>query len=129
MPRTYKIGASYGDEEVVFELRSITVAEENRYTARYAEMSDSDSEEKKAEQEYAILVDAIAEWSNGWPRVGSKGNTKVAIEDAVATESKPATPADAVRAYFAERDAEKERIAQSIVMGFRRRLQPTVVFY
>src|SRR5438445_13633786 len=67
------LGAKHGDEEVVFYLRSITVAEESRYTNRYAEISDLDSEEKRSEQEYLILTDSIASWSEKVPIVKIAG--------------------------------------------------------
>lgn len=121
--KIYNIGASHGDEEVIFHLRSISLAEENRYTARYAEISDLDSDEKRAEQEYAILTDVLADWSSVAPTVKINGKE----EDGEG--SVEITPALAVKAYFEERTPEKERTAQQVVLQFRRKLQPKVVFY
>ena len=121
MSKTHKIGASHSEgEEVIFHLRSISVAEENRYTNRYAEISDMDSDERKAEKEYEILTDVLAEWSTDAPTIKVKG---------VEQPSTAETPAAGVREFFAERSNEKERTAQQVVVQFRRKLQPRVVFY
>lgn len=117
----YKIGCTTGKDEIVFHLRSISVAEENKYTARYIEIEESDSEEKKADQEYVILTDALANWSDQVPTIKVDG-----IEAEVKVD---AVPAEVVRAYFAEKTPEKERVAQRVVLGFRNKLQPKVVFY
>lgn len=121
MSRTINIGASHGDgNEVIFHLRSISTAEENRYTAQFSDISDVDSFEVRAEKEYGILVDAIASWSEEEPTIKVKG-----VVEATSSES----PAAGVRAYFEERTNEKERIANQVVLAFRRKLQPDVVFY
>ena len=127
MSKTYNIGASHGEEEIIFHLRSISVAEETRYTNRYAEISDFDSDEKKVEQEYSILTDSLAGWSETAPTIKNGGVESV-------NQVKPGppttiTPADAVRAYFADRTPDKERTAQQVVLQYRRKLQPKVVFY
>lgn len=123
MAKIYSIGASHGEEEVVFYLRGISVAEENRYTTRYSEMSDLDSEEKRSEQEYEILTDSLASWSEKAPTIKTTGKEVVSVGDGAEN------PADATRAYFAERTSEKERTAQQVVLQYRRKLQPKVVFY
>lgn len=123
MAKLHSIGASHGDEEIIFHLRSISVAEENRYTNRYAEINDLDSDERRAEQEYEILTDALASWSDKAPTI------KLAGKEAPVSDPAPETPAAAVLAYFAERTNEKERIAQQVVLQYRRKLQPKVVFY
>lgn len=121
--RVYNVGASHGGEEIIFHLRSISVAEETRYTDRYAEISDLDSVELKAQQEYDIIVDALASWSDKAPTI------KIAGKEAPVGETGAETPEAAVRAYFAERTNEKERTAQQVVLQYRRKLQPQVVFY
>ena len=120
--KVYSVGASHGDEEIVFHLRSISTAEETRYTNRYAEINDLDSDEKKAEQEYGILTDVIASWSERDPTLKQAGK-------GVAPDTPYETPHAAVMAYFAERTNEKERTAQQVVLQYRRKLQPKVVFY
>lgn len=123
--KVYNIGASYDEgEEIIFHLRGISVAEENRYTNRYAEIGDLDSDERRAEQEYEILTDALANWSESAPTLKQKG-----ADVPKTPEEATLTPADAVRAYFAGRTPEKERTAQQIVLQYRRKLQPKVVFY
>lgn len=122
MARVYSIGASHGAEEVVFHLRSISVAEENRFTARFASISDSESEETKALQEFEILVDSIASWSEKEPTIKKNG---VVVDPEQQFES----PAQAVKAYFEKPSNEKERTAQQVILQYRRKLQPNVVFY
>jgi hypothetical protein len=126
MGKIYSIGASHGDEEIIFHLRSISVAEENRYTSRYAEINDLDSDEKRADQEYEILTEAIASWSEQNPTVKRGGKELAADEGSLAGSESPAA---AVKAFFAERTNEKERTAQQVVLQYRRKLQPKVVFY
>lgn len=123
MAKVYNVGASHGDEEIIFHLRSISVAEENRYTSRYSEISDLDSDERRAEQEYEILTDSLASWSEKAPTI------KLAGKEAPVGENGSESPAAAVTAYFAERTNEKERTAQQVILQFRRKLQPKVVFY
>jgi hypothetical protein len=127
MGKIYAIGASHGDEEIVFHLRSISVAEENRFTSRYSEINDLDSDEKRAEQEYEIQTEAIANWSEKNPTVKRGGKELQASDEGSLAGSD--SPAAAVAAYFAERTNEKERTAQQVLLQYRRRLQPKVVFY
>ncbi len=126
------IGAGYNGKMTVFHLRAISVAEDNRYSARFLEISPSESEERKAELEYDIFVDSLASWSDAAPtqrmlvgqnEAGGTSNAEVELfPDAP-------TPADAVRQFFAERDPETERLAPAIIGRYRTKLQPEVVFY
>lgn len=126
MARVYSVGAKHEKEEVIFHLRGISVAEENRYTARFADISDLDSVELRAEKEYEILTDSLAIWSEKFPTIKVDGK-----ELTVGEEGAPSfdTPEAAVRAYFAEKTNDKERTAQQVVIQYRRKLQPEVVFY
>lgn len=130
MNKVISIGATHGDEEIIFHLRSISVAEEARYTNRYAEISDLDSDEKKAEQEYAILTDSLASWAEKAPTIKNAGvESDSSVEKVLAEGEVAKTPADVVREYFSKRTPEKERTAQQVVLQYRRKLQPKVVFY
>ncbi len=128
MSRVISVGATHGAEEIIFHLRTISVAEETRYTNRYAEISDLDSVERKAELEYNILTQALASWSEKPPTIKQEGK-EVAAPVAATGEEKATTPEAVVTAYFAERTNEKERTAQQVVLQYRRKLQPNVVFY
>ncbi len=121
-PRVYKIACGYGEGSPIFHLRSITVAEETRYTSRFTELSDNESDERKAEFDYAIYVDALSSWSVKAPTVMKDGKEIDLIEGAK-------NPADAVRKLFEERTADNERIPQFVVGNYRSKLQPTIVFY
>jgi hypothetical protein len=131
MSKLISIGASHGDEEIIFHLRSISVAEENRYTNRYTAISDLDSDERRSEQEYEILTDSLASWSEKAPTIKNAGAEVVSEDVPVAegAETKALIPADIVRAFFADRTPEKERTAQQVILQYRRKLQPKVVFY
>lgn len=120
MSKTHKVGAIHGTEEIILSLRTISTAEEKKFTTQFTNISDSDSEERKSEQEYDILVDRLADWSVEKPVIKINGKEQDVPGD---------TPADAVRAYFAERTPEKDRTANAVVVYFRRKLQPEVVFY
>jgi hypothetical protein len=124
--KIYRVGASYGDEVVVFHLRSISVAEENGYTNRFLDLSTNESTESKAKKEHDIFVDSIASWSDIGPTSAEQTQDGVKF---VPLFSETETPADAVRKYFENSDAEKSRIAIQVVLAFRQKLQPRVVFY
>jgi len=120
---TINIGVQYDGREVVFHLREISVAEENRYSARFLSIPDRESDERKAEMEYDIFVDAISSWSQD----------PVTVRDANGTETPlyadAATPAESVRMFFEERTPINERIAPTLIGKYRMKLQPDVVFY
>lgn len=129
MSKIISIGATHGEgEEIIFHLREISVAEETRYTSQFGAINDLDSEEKKAEKEYGIITEALASWSEKNPTiiVGGKDTAESPQPEGYTA---PATPADAVRAYFAEKTPAKERTAQQVVIRYRNKLQPKVVFY
>lgn len=127
MSRIINVGASHdGKEEIIFHLRAISTAEETRYTNSYAEISDSDSDERRAEKEYEILTGALASWSVAKPTLKLDGKE---VEESSEDALKGKTPAEAVAGYFADKTPEKERTAQQVVVQFRRKLQPKVVFY
>lgn len=126
MTKTYKIGAGYNGEVAIFHLRSISVAEDNRYAARFLEIPLKESEERKAELEYNIYVDAIASWSEKAPTTPTTDDKGNAVEAPIYGDL---IPADAVRKFFEERNPETERIAPAIIGNYRKKLQPEIVFY
>lgn len=127
MNRVIKIGIGYDGEITFFHLRAITIAEENAFTAKFTETAGL-APEVKAEAETQACIDAIAAWSHKAPSrefadPDDPGKTKetVIYEDAV-------EPAEGVRRYFEEGDFDKERVANQLVLAYRTKLQPTVVF-
>jgi hypothetical protein len=123
MARILNIGAGYDGEITYFHLRSISVAEDNRYAARFLEIPDTADEERKAELSYGIFVDALVSWSESGPTKKEVDGKEVALyPDAE-------TPADAVRKFFEERTPNNERLAPAVVGRYRTMLQPEVVFY
>lgn len=120
--RVIKIGSGYDGQATVFALRTITLAEENTFLNRFEEIADTEDATKKADQQFDILIDALASWSVEMPMI-KNGDKK----DKPAVE-KADNPADAVRKYFQDKTGEKERIANQVVLNFRAKLSPTVVF-
>lgn len=107
-------------ETITFHLETISVFQDREYSKRFAELADL-SEKQKADREYKIYVDALADWSAEMPtRIIGDGESKPIAEGA--------TVADAIRAYFAERTNGKEWIAVSALNAFRNSLYPTVNF-
>lgn len=122
MARIIHIGAGYDNEVTFFHLRAISMAEENRYSARFLEIKPTETEERKAELSYEIFVDALASWSDAVPTVKDK--------DGIESPKYPevTVPAEAVQKYFETCTPETERIAPMIISRFRQLLSPEIVF-
>lgn len=122
--RDIRIGAGYGGEITLFTLRVISQAEENRYTDRFSQISKSESQEKRSELDYGIYVDALADWSTAVPmkRIDPNGDwTPIFPETLI--------PAEAVREYFKTMTPESVRMAAYIILNYRSKLVPEVLFY
>lgn len=122
----HRIGAGYGDDIVVFHLRSISIAEENAYTNRFLDIGVNESVEGRAKKEHDIFVDSLASWSDIGPTSVNHVNDSVEFPQLYPDAE---TPADAVKLYFKDCGIERSRIALQVVGSFRQRLQPKVVFY
>lgn len=117
------IGVKHGSAEVVFHLRVISVAEENRYAARFLAIPDKDTEERKAELEYSIFVDSLAAWSEEPLTARTESGDESLVYPGINT------PADSVKEFFKEKTPYTERIAPAVIGRYRMKLQPDVVFY
>lgn len=108
------------NEAVTFHLESISVFQDREYQQRFVELADL-SEQERADREYKIYSDALADWSAEMPtRKNGTGEEKPLADEG--------TPAEAVRAYFADRTNAKEWIAVSALTAFRNSLYPSVNF-
>ena len=120
--RLITLGCGYNEELTIFSLRSISIADENKFTARFAEIKDTETAERKSQLEYEILVDGLASWV-AEPLTVKKGKEVTPLYDS------DLSAADSVRKFFEGKTDDKERLANSIVLQFRSKLQPDVVFY
>lgn len=118
------MSVTYDDSKILFVLRVISVAEETKYASRFLTIPDSDSDERKAEQEYDIFVDSLATWAKERLMVLSPDGTKKPLYF-----NEEHSAADSVREFFKDKDPIKERIAPALVGQYRLKLQPDVVFY
>lgn len=129
MQKVHRVGATFtsDDDIVVFPLRNISVGEENAYTKRFLNIGINESPEAAAKKEHEIFVDSLASWS-----VEQGPCRPVQTGDGVIFEPlypDAETPAAATQEFFKDSDADKMRIAIQIVLGFRNRLQPKLIFY
>jgi len=108
------------EERICFPMRVITVAEENAWLARYADIADTLTEEQKASQQFDILVDGLAAWCVELPFTRNGDGKDVPL--------KADNPANAVRDYFKDRTGEQERVANQAILYYRTKLTPSVVF-
>lgn len=109
-----------GEEKIVLHLKMLSLAEEAEFLKRFADIADLGAS-TKAEKEYQILVDSLADWSVASPQKYEK-------EELVSLFTDESTPADAVHKYFETRTVVKERLANAAVIAFRNALQPEVSF-
>lgn len=122
MSKAIKIGVGYGDDITFFHLRHISMSEESKFTSKF-NFGDLPAEER-AEKEHETLVDAIASWS-------TQGPTKKAVKEGKSIDELiyPEMPsADAVRKFFSDTEYDAERLVNSLMLTYRSRLQPSVVF-
>lgn len=121
MPQ-FSMIVGYGAEKITFHLRMVSMAEEQRYTQRFADLVDTLDSEERAKKEYAILVESLVNWSSAMPvrRGEDTKDLDVALGEG--------TLAEAIHAYFDERTDTKERILNATVVAFRNRLTPEVSF-
>jgi hypothetical protein len=119
----YHIGVGYDDKLAIFHLRRISTAEETRYTSRFLTIPANATEEQRAEKEFAIYVDALADWSE--QPVSTKDDKGVELPMFPEAE----TPAQSVRDYFNEQTVDNERIATSLIIRYRTALAPNIVFF
>ncbi len=117
-----KLGVKLDDHSVIFELRAISVAEENRYTSRFLTIGKKESEERKSELEYGIYVDALSDWA-AVALVSKNGDDK---ESPLYPDM---SPAESVKEFFRDRNPDTERIAPAVILRYRQKIQPDVVFF
>lgn len=117
------IESGYGDDKVIFFLRMISIAEEDEYNVKFNDISDSDSE--KYPKTFAILKEALGEFSTEMPvkleKVKGEFVRVPLVKDAQ-------TPAEAINAAFNQRTIENERTVLSVYNRFKNQLSPETRF-
>jgi len=122
-PQIISFEIGYGNEMVAFRLGLIRVKEESDFIQRFVDIADDDVE--KAEKEYQIFVDSLAQWSVEKPQSVELIDGKKVYTDLFPDAESPAA---SIRGYFGEKTVEKEWIADYAIRAFRGKLQPTVRF-
>lgn len=121
--RIIKLGCGFGKEIVIFTLRGISIADEKKFFARFGEIKDTESEDQQSKLEYDILVDGLASWVTTPITKKAEDGEETPIFD----ESLNA--AESVRKFFENKTDDNERLVNTLVLNFREKLQPDVVFY
>jgi hypothetical protein len=109
-----------GNEVAIFHLRMISSVEERELRQRYTDLK----EDEKADKDYKINVDALAEFSVEVPQTEDDKGQFIPLVNF----EKYGDPASAVREYFEQRGNVKERIANYAVIAFMNRLTPEISF-
>ena len=94
---SFEVG--YGKDKTRFDLRMISVAEENSVQQKFNDLADSDSD--KSGKEYRICLDALVEFSENGAEIREK---------------------------FAEMTLKNERIIRGAFQQFRLALSPDINF-
>jgi hypothetical protein len=115
------IQIGYGEDQLIFHCRMISVAEEESYDAKFNDIADSDTE--KHEKQFELCKEALGEFAAEMPQklVKKKGEfVKEPLGDG--------TPYDAINAVFKERTPENERIIRRAFSLFKAQLDPDIRF-
>lgn len=116
---TIDFAVQFRDTRLDLSLRVITVLEDSEYQQRFAQIADKKGADK-ADAECSIYADALASWAAEMPTI-TNGDGK----------AKPlgkGTPAEAIQAYFADKNAGKEWMAVTAISAYRNELFPSVTF-
>jgi hypothetical protein len=103
-----KLKTVFGQETVIFTLKVLTVAEENKIRAATFGLSEAEQDEKG----FDLMVNALDEYSTEFAEI-VRGDETQQMD---------------VKKYFAERSAAKERIAHYAFRSWLLALQPSVDF-
>jgi hypothetical protein len=122
LPEEFRIAAVYGEEEIHFKMRMISVEEENQYLDRLMKLISSANGKKDSEAEYRILVDALTSWLAETPRRKDLETGEMVLLEGLEEKDK------AVGEYFKERTPAKERMVNQVLNMYRRSLVPDVHF-
>lgn len=121
MAREIVIGTGFPGEHIYFKLRAISNSEEIDFTSKYYTVGKELSEEDRVKAATEISIGGIIAWQNDVPQRKDGDETKPYYEG-LSIE-------DATKKYFASLDPDDvERVANTVVIEYRRRLQPDLVF-
>jgi hypothetical protein len=123
---TPKVGFKNGDgkisERVCFPMREISASEESEFWASLAAIADKPKNEKAA-LTFDLMIDFIANCTEEMPFVRTSKDGKD-----IDKPLKGIDPASAVRDYFKERTARKDRMVNSLINAYSNELAANVVF-
>lgn len=111
---TVKIGVKFGEENLIFRLKVISVAEEKQLRAKHFGKTEDEIEKSAFADNLQILSDYEAEPAEKIS-VGEKGET---VKTKVV-----------LREYFSEQSPSKDRILDYVVRAYLISLQPTIDFF
>jgi len=118
---TVKIAVTLGTARIIFILELLGIAEESKLRQSYFGLDD--------EKTFETSVNTLAKYSREMPKglfpnraeTAEEGDRTVCIEDFQ-------TPEEAIREYFSEKTASRERIAEYTVRAYLQSLQPQTDF-
>jgi len=116
-----KLKTVFGSETVIFNLKVLTVAEENKIRASTFGLKDDEKEAK----EYDNIVSVLSEHSAEAAHIPTLETVEV---EGGKTETKEVLKPISVREYFQNRTAAKERIAHTAFRAWMVALQPSYDF-
>ena len=99
-----------------FFLRTISILEEKRLRQKFSALNEIEGDAEKTRKNHSINVEALAEYSDDFP---------------ILPDLQPdhwGTPLAMIRHWFEKDDAEKERVAEYVIVKFLDSLVPSVDF-
>lgn len=131
-----------GEHHPVFSLKQITVADDSNFLQRFIDIADKAGDEK-AEAVYQIKAEMLAEWAEPFPNnlthevpltdeelaARKEGDTKTKKKEKIKRPDEALDNADAIKAFFAEADVDKDWISETAINTLRMRHSPTVSFF
>lgn len=116
MARTIKIGVGYDENVAFFHMNVMTIAEENELIADLTAIEDLPAKSRPA-KELEICLEAIKRHAIK-PPTNKDGEPFFEDKDVVSS----------IDEFFDPDDSDSARLAISLLLAYRRSLQPKVVF-
>lgn len=120
--------SGFTNKNISLRLRMLTVEEDTAFFSRFNDIDLKDP--SRADKLYQVKVDALAEWSIGMPtyRDPKEKNEDETFKE-LAFEGEFEDAAACVKAFFAERTVETDRIAEGAVRAVRNASDPGARFF
>ena len=118
---TVKIAVTFGKTHLVFCLQLLSIADENKLRQQYFGLDE--------DKTYQVSVDALAKYAAEMPEGLFPNKPEVVSEDDAAVYIEDySSPEKAVKDYFRDKSAAKERLAEYTIRAYLQSLQPETNF-